>query len=395
MTATINPIRCAGADIATPQLLTAKLLALTLLINGEFRQITPPFLPFFSFFDALPPIQFQYALRGIFFVAAFGLLFNRRARGCCVVLAATILISILAARDHFTNTRVFVAALLAMIGLEQTNRGGTPRFLRWQIALVYVGAALNKLLDPDWRYGIFMDNFITAFGMDSLRHVAQLFPPMILARVLSWGTIAIEAALSILWWRGAWPMLTIFAVLSFHCTLTAATGYTFGHFYFAYPIACLTLARWPSRPGIVFYDGDCGLCGKVRAFFERLDADHNFQWKAFQSSSDRFGISKASLRERLHVVVDGRVYAGFRAFKMLILLNPLFYFVCLLLLLLLASRSSVLDMTTIRWPFIPVVIAATFLPLVEPFGERVYRAVADNRHRSSTACRLPTRNTGH
>ena len=77
-------------------------------------------------------------------LAAAGLLFNRRVRVCCLALGGTIIVSILASRPAYQNNRLFVAALFVMIGLGRSGRGEAPRFLRWQIVLVYGGAALNK-----------------------------------------------------------------------------------------------------------------------------------------------------------------------------------------------------------------------------------------------------------
>ncbi|MBI3505087.1 MAG: hypothetical protein HY059_09615 [Proteobacteria bacterium] len=346
----------------------AKLLVVALIIRLEFLQIHEPFLPFWALFDEVPsPALFRRGLQAVFFLASAGILFNRRLRLSCVALAGALLLSILACRVDYSNNRLFAAALLAMIGLDSGE--GAP-FLRWQIALVYAGAALNKALDPDWRSGLFFANFMDAFQIDLLLRAAERLPFGALAAAASWGTIALEAGLSALWLTGARPAATIWLVLIFHTLLTTLAGTTFGVFYAASVAAALLLVRRPATPVVVHYDADSRLCAKTRAVFEALDFDSTMRWTPLQSAPGH-ALSEAAKGEHFRIIADGRVSAGFMAFKEMILLMPVSYLAALLLWAPFTRHSCPRPALAAAWA-----VLLCFFPLFEPVGERIYLAIA-------------------
>ena len=196
VTASWNPLRCGGTALPTNLLLMAKLIALCLLLTNHVRLIPDPFLPFVPAFDWIgAPAAFQTALQVAFVAAAVALLLNRWVRASCLALGGVILIGVVSSKAYYGNNKTFCGLILFLTGLYEP--GSEPWLLRAQFALVYFGAGLNKLLDADWRSGLFMENWATA----RLKHgayiaVASSMPPMLLAKLMCWGTVVTELGMS-------------------------------------------------------------------------------------------------------------------------------------------------------------------------------------------------------
>lgn len=144
----------------------------------------------------------------------------------------------------------------------------------------------------------------------------------------------------------------------------------------------ILLALWPRRfpawPSglIVIYDGDCGICRRIRHALSRVDFDHLFSWQPFQSGiGDRWSIPRHQLEQRLHLIAAGRITAGFRAVKLILLYNPAF-----LLLVGLFLIALPVDWIWSR-RLAAAILFAFFFPAFNPIGERVYLWVARNRSR--------------
>jgi predicted DCC family thiol-disulfide oxidoreductase YuxK len=147
-------------------------------------------------------------------------------------------------------------------------------------------------------------------------------------------------------------------------------------FYYAMLASYLVFAPWPKEKLTVLYDGDCGFCETTRRFFERLDFDRIYDWQPFQGGAgDRWGIAREALEKAAHVVANGKVYGGVRAFHAITLYNPLTYFILAVLMTLPGDGPS-----TFRNILAGLAIALYF-PLFWPAGEVVYQLIARNRHR--------------
>ena len=138
-------------------LLMAKIIALAFLLTNHVRLLPEPFLPFLSLFDSLPAAQFQFALKSLFLIAIIALLFNLKVRLAALLLGTTILLAVISSMAYYGNNKTFCGFILVLLAL--TNFNHPPYFLRWQFALVYLGAGINKLLDPDWHSGLFFEHW--------------------------------------------------------------------------------------------------------------------------------------------------------------------------------------------------------------------------------------------
>ena len=209
----------------------AKLIAFSLLVTNHVRLLPDPFLPFLPFLDQLlPPEVFQKALQAVFLISAAALLFNRRVRLSCLILGGSILLAVVASKAYYGNNKTFCGLILFLTGLYHPAWG--PWLLRAQIIIVYFGAGLNKLLDPDWRSGVFFEHWA---GL-RLHNSAYLFaaaalPALLLAKIVSWGTIVTELGLAIAFAiRRLYP-LAIWVSILFHSSLLLFTGSTFSHVF--------------------------------------------------------------------------------------------------------------------------------------------------------------------
>ena len=378
-------MRCGGAVLPTHLLLMAKLIALCLLLTNHVRLLPDPYLPFLPFLDRLvPPQVFQRSLQTLFLISAVALLFNRRVRAACLMLGGVMLLAVVSSKAYYGNNKTFCGLALFLAGLYEPGR--EPWLLRWQLAIVYFGAGLNKLLDADWRFGLFFEHWAVARLANSAYIAADaLLPPLVLGRFMCWSTILIELALSVsflirkTWYWGIW-----LGVLS-QASLLLFTGTTFTMFFFAMEAALLVFIDWPTPPLVVIHDGDCGICDLTRRCCRRLDQEGTFDWRSYQSGAgEAYGLPLDALRRRLHLVAAGRVYSGFHAFQMMLLYNPVTYFVMAVLLAAAPAGAAAWRRTVVA------LLLLFFSPLARPAGNVVYGLVARNRGRlpvSGKACR--------
>ena len=347
-----NPLRCGGTVLHTNLLLMAKMIALCLLLTNHVRQIPDPWLPFVPVFDWIgAPAAFQRALQTVFVISAIALLFNRRVRLCCLLLGGSILIGVISSKAYYGNNKTFCGLILFLTGLYKP--GQEPWLLRIQVAIVYFGAGLNTLLDAD------------------------------LAKLMSWVTIVTELGISAAFLVRKWFPLGILASVLFQSSLMLVSGTNFNMFFYATQAALLIFVDWPRSRWLVIYDGDCGFCNRSKESIERVDLEGLLDWRPYQSGAGRaYGISDADAAERLYLVAGSKIYSGFRAFRMMLLFNPVTY---LAMAALIAAPPG--DATLYR-RIVVTGLLMFFLPAFAPAGEWVYRAIARNRYRLSanSAC---------
>jgi predicted DCC family thiol-disulfide oxidoreductase YuxK len=359
-----TPFRCSGTSLPPRLLLAAKLLAVCLVLTGTWRGLPDPFLPFFSFLDyfAGTPV-FRWALKLGLLSAIGSLLLNRSVRFSCIAIGSILFVAILSSEVFFENNILFVACIFILIGLSDS-----PQLIRYQLALVYFGAGMNKLLDPAWRSGAFFATWSHYAIREPLYFVFAGIAPHTVPVLMCWSAMTIELMLA------AWLLLgkrlrgAAWLGVSFHTMMVFMTGRTFGMFYYA------ALATWFAVQDswnrvMILYDGDCGFCDCTRRFFQRWDLERIQNWTPFKRPE-----------QSIHVLIADKVYTGFAGFKAIVGSNPLTYFVI----------AAVLCVVHSRWIGIAFLLMVS--PLIVPLGELGYRWIARNRYRmpgSSGACTLP------
>jgi hypothetical protein len=313
-----NPLKFSGTELPTELLIMVKSLALVVLLTNHARILPDPWLPFVPGIDRIPPVLFQRTLQTVFVISALALMFNRRVRLASLALGSVMLLAVISSKAYYGNNKTFCGLMFFLTGLHVPGR--QPWFLRWQLGITYFGAGLNKLLDVDWHTGIFFENW----AVNRLHHswyiaLDSLLPPMALARFICWTTIVTELGIVPCIFLPRLYYWVICANILFQSGLLLFTGTTFTLFFYSMSAASLAFVIWPAGPLPVLYDADFGFAGRARRFFQPWDLDGMFVWKPRQPD--------AAARSWLALWVGNKIYTGFRALRMIVLLNPLTYLV--------------------------------------------------------------------
>ncbi len=309
-----NPLKCTGTDLPVNLTILVKVLAIVLLVTNHVRILPDPWLSFVPWINLIPGVPFQRTLQTVFVVSALAIVFNRRLRLSSLILGGTILLAVVSSKAYYGNNKTFCGLMLFLSGLYKP---GGPPFLRWQLAITYFGAGLNKALDGDWHTGVFFENWaVNRLHQPWYIAADSILPPMVLARFMCWTTIVTELATvpCILI-----PQLNYWAVLAnifFQSSLLLFTGTTFTLFFYAMTAASLAFVTWPEGPVRVRYDAERS--EGMRRFFQSWDVDGRFAWTLYPLKSEA--------RNGLQVQVGEKVYRGFQALRMMVLLNPITYF---------------------------------------------------------------------
>lgn len=306
-----NPLKCRGTDLPLNLTVMVKVLALVVLLVNHVRILPDPWLPFIPGLDPIPPLLFQRTIQGAFLISAIAILFNRRVRLASLVLGATMLLAVVSSKAYYGNNKTFCGLMFFLAGLYKP---GGPDFIRWQLALTYFGAGLNKAMDADWHSGVFFENW-AVYRLQHPLYIAldSKLPPLVLGKFMCWTTIVTELAtvpaLLI-------PSLQYWAVLAnilFQSSLLLFTGTTFTLFFYSMTSASFAFFMWPELPVRVSYDDSRALSRRIRSFFSAGDFDGLFRWVPEHAGA------------AVSVLIGSNVYSGFRAIRMLLLLNPITY----------------------------------------------------------------------
>lgn len=242
-------LRLDHATLPEAGVLCAKLLALLWLVTGQVVYVRADVTAFggipLTLLRDLPWFELMVLAQ---LLAILTIVCSAFVRAGCGALAAIIAILSLIDQPHFSNNRAFCAALLCMLALtNHTSHQTTLRLPRMQAALVYLCAALDKLLDVDWRSGLFLRSFVAdACRMGelwspgwspgaplpltcALSDALQAWTPA--ALVLAGGVIATELSIAVGYARNA--RFTAPLAVGFHCLLFLLTGSSFGIFFYA------------------------------------------------------------------------------------------------------------------------------------------------------------------
>lgn len=362
-----NPLRCSGTALPVNVLLMAKLVTLSLVVVINVRLIPEPFLPFIPIFDHVgPPARFQLALQLLFVAAGMGLLLNRWVRTACLILGLEILVATASSRVYYGNHKLYAGLLLFLAGLEESS--GPSWRIRGQVALIYLGASLDKVLDPDWRSGRFFDYF-TSQGLRPAVYsqIASWLPALTLSKFMSWVTISWEFGLFVaLVVRRIYP-IAIWGGILFHSGLTLFTGSTFGVFFYGTLSSFLLFAPWPQTPMLARFDSPCEFCLRLKKTLQWADVDRQIIWKAGISSEKIHpDLSGWSLKEKLFLSTGRKEHRGFAAIRMMLLYTPVTYFVMAAILMIVSEVSSVLYRAFV------VLFIGLFSPFLPPIAEMCY-----------------------
>lgn len=306
-----NPLTVSGTALPDNLLLATKLVAIAFVLSGQLTDLPNHFLPFLSVLGHLgSPHAFHLALELIFAFAAAVLLVNRQVRTMCLVLAAVLLVGILSSRAYYHNNRLFTGIFFLLAALYDPRVGVS--LFRYQLALLYLGAALNKVVQVDWRTGEFVQDWLPHYASYYL-HLARLLGDTLLSAILGWLAIVTEFALIVLLMVPRLVVLAIFVGIGYHTGLVLITlGSTFGMFWYALMGSYLALLAWPRSEVLVRYRSDRLGHRWGAELLRRIDIERRFRWKACPSGA-------------LEADVDEKTYRGSAALVRLLLYSPPVY----------------------------------------------------------------------
>jgi len=383
----LAPLQIRGTALPPNLLLAARLITLCFIGTGQILHLSSHFLPFVPFFEQLgSPAVFHWTLTAAFLFGAVLLFSTRWSRIACLLLSSVLFVSLLSSRMYFENNRTFCACLLLLIGLSSASQ--KPWLVRLQVALVYFGAALNKLLDADWRSGQFFAFWFGKIHNPELwTRITHFLPGMALARIMDWSVIALEFVLVIGFLVPRFYRWAIWLGVCYHTALMVVMNSTFGMFYYAMLISYLAFVEWPVSGAIVFYDSDCGLCEATRRWFMCSDPERTFHWAPIQAAVNRYGISGEILKEKLRLILRGKTFSGFSAFKALVLYNPLLY--------MLFACVACLQPRVPGYRWLALAMIAIFSAPMTPIGEAAYNWVSRHRHAiPAVGCQVASHHEG-
>ena len=226
-----NPLSLPSGELSPHLLLVCKLAFLVLLADQYYWELEAPFLPFVAALDAFHGSMLYTALLRIgLFLGGGMLLFNLQPKAGATIVGAILFAHLLGTRLDFKNHVVLTACIFLVSGLAPRTKADF--FYRIQFAIIYFGAALNKLLDADWRDGRFFQNWLeNRLGSPFLADFAQATYPEFVYASLSWITIILEILLIVLILGPKLNRGAIWVGAAFHFSTTVFTGgLTFGFF---------------------------------------------------------------------------------------------------------------------------------------------------------------------
>lgn len=227
-------------------LLMCKLMFVLVFVHGFYGYLSDPFLPFLPFLDDFHkfPGIFEYFQKGIFAISGILLLLNFRVRLMAIVLGLCIILALLSSKPLFRNHLFICGCAFLLAGLSDKNKD--PWLLYIQLSIIYLGAAINKLLQIDWWSGQFMHNWLL-IAMDNKFYsfASTLLPEMFLAKLISWGSMIVELIIGVLLLFKKKHALVVWLIILFHSIIFTITSFRFGHFYEDVLIFLLVFLNWP------------------------------------------------------------------------------------------------------------------------------------------------------
>ena len=176
-----------------------KLLSLIVIFKTYLYQnpIRIPFLDFISFLGEGEDLL--WISRGLVYVGVLIIWIKTFDRLGAFLIACSLGLTILSCQPCYSDSRFFFLGLFFLYACAPSKY--RKNLLRLQVVILYFGSGLNKLLDPDWISGRYLDHML-AYKMKMLSYIeiAGLFPELLFSKFLSISVISIELSLSIIFW---------------------------------------------------------------------------------------------------------------------------------------------------------------------------------------------------
>lgn len=302
-------------------LLAQWLLVLYIIVFTRVLTIKPQiFLPFIPFLDNFKKFPFFGEIVLIIFVISIAcVILDIYSDVFISILGIGIIFLILSDRTRFSNNLSYTAFMMILCGISHKVKDSGV--FRIQIALLYLGAGVNKLLDPDWLNGYYFENFaLNIFHIPFYEDLADILPKLLLSKLFSIFTIILELSFGILFLCNIRIIETILIGYLFHGMMLIATkGLLSILFFYLMGVSYLLSVNYPKEAIIVNYSESVQSLIRV---FQRMDLDKSFLWKKQN-------------QKKLNLIVSNKVYTDMSAWIRLFVYHKYLHFSGLLLFVIL------------------------------------------------------------
>ncbi|MBC2605932.1 HTTM domain-containing protein [Pelagicoccus albus] len=220
----LNPFECRDTEMLPQLLLVCKLCFCVIVLKGYYLELEAPFLPFIAWLDVFHgSAAYTWLMRAGALGGGTMILFNIKPKVGATLLGSILLLHLLGTRLDFKNHVMLTACVFLICGLAPNSH--VMRLYRWQFALLYFGAAFNKLLETDWRNGRFFQNWMeNRLNSPFLSDIAHATNPTLVYAGASWATIILEFVFVYLILDKRWNRTAIWLAAGFHFSTTVFTG---------------------------------------------------------------------------------------------------------------------------------------------------------------------------
>lgn len=307
----INFSSSSHQDSALPLQFVARMMVIFLLWIRGMENILPPFLPFIEGLNLLRGQHWLFDLLDwVYWISLVMVFMGIRFRFFSLLIAFLIFFSILSSKLQFSNSFLYAGCIFLLVGIYKP---GLEWIFRVQIALLYIGAGLNKLFDPDWLSGQYFHYFFTEPYINQLYlNAAPFFPGKGLAVAISCAAIFTELALGIWAWINRKQLLLVLLINLFHFIMLLLTAGELSFiFHFLMAVSSYMILPWEEKKGTVIPYHESSRVSEVLKF---LDFDRFFEWKSekdFHEQKNVFDNNKNKLSLLIESIIFNKFLYGF------------------------------------------------------------------------------------
>ncbi|MCU0399628.1 MAG: HTTM domain-containing protein [Algoriphagus sp.] len=278
-----------AAKTDLPLLFAARMMVIFLVWVRGMKHILPPFLPFIPGMEILREFPWLYILLDwIYWISLVAVVSGFRYQQFSIVLGALVMLVILGAKPQFSNSFLFAGCILFLIGMY---RLGLEWIFRVQISLLYLGAGINKLFDPDWLSGRYFDFFLSEVYVNPVSSaINYVFAGDIFVSVLSWCTILVELTFGIWALIGKRTVILFLFIQLFHLAMLVVTlGELSFLFYFLMSVSSYLVLPWGRLKGMrIRFLADSGFS----VIFRFFDSENFFTWVEIPKNRSKTPLQK-------------------------------------------------------------------------------------------------------
>lgn len=247
----LNPFYVTGKAVVPELVLAARALAVYLLLTNEYpfngNQGGGRFYPVADFLAQIgTDEQFNMAVRLLFLTGIGMLLFSRFVRLGAMGVGLAFVTGLLSCQICISVAHLFTGCVFICTALSNAVTGTS--LIRFQLAVLYLGADLNKVSDTDWWTGASIETLlVTKHQIAPYMNAASLFHPGFLSQMTGIGVIVLQMGIAVLLLNRKTVVYAMLLALVLHLPMVLLMQMTFGPFLFALVTAYGSLLSWPRR----------------------------------------------------------------------------------------------------------------------------------------------------